>query len=94
MTYRVEFTSTATKNLNKIPKKQRLMILAWIKDNLHECENPRNIHGSKQLQGTDSGWRWRVGSYRILGCVKDEILEIKVIRVGHRQGIYTNIPKI
>lgn len=94
MSYRVEFSGGALKGLSKIPKKQRLMILTWIKDNLDGCENPRSIHGGKQLQGADGGWRWRLGSYRILGKIKDDVLEIRVVRVGHRQGVYNNLPKI
>lgn len=94
MNYEVVFTNAAIKSLKKIPKKQRLLVLAWINENLNGCENPRAIHGGKQLQGTENGWRWRVGSYRILGQIRDEILEIKVVRVGHRQGVYSNLPKI
>ena len=82
------------KDLEKIPKKQRLMILSWINENLSGCENPGNVHGGKRLQGTESGWRWRVGSYRILGRISDDALEIKVVRVGHRQGVYGNLPNM
>ena len=70
------------------------MILTWIKENLDGCENPRLVHGGKQLQGTDSGWRWRVGSYRVLGKIMDDVLQIKVVRIGHRQGVYGNLPKV
>ncbi len=94
MSYRVEFSGGAAKGLNKIPKKQRLMILAWIDENLNGCENPRAVHGGKQLQGTGCGWRWRVGSYRALGQIRGEALEIKVVRAGHRQGVYSNIPEM
>lgn len=94
MSYRVEFSSVAVKGLGKIPKKQRLMILSWIDESLNGCENPRAVHGGKQLQGTDCGWRWRVGSYRVLGQIGDDVLVIKVVRVGHRQGVYSNLPKL
>ena len=94
MSYTVEFSGAAVKELKKIPKKQRLMILTWIKKNLDGCDNPRLVHGGKQLQGTDSGWRWHVGSYRVLGKIMDDVLQIKVVRVGHRQGVYSNLPKV
>ncbi|MBY4797544.1 type II toxin-antitoxin system RelE/ParE family toxin [Collinsella sp. AGMB00827] len=93
MTYKVEFAQPAVKSLRNIPKKQRLMILSWIHEHLHGCENPRMVHGGKQLQGTACGWRWRVGAYRILGQIQDEVLTILAVRIGHKQGVYKNLPK-
>ena len=48
----------------------------------------------KQLQGTDSGWRWRVGVYRILARIEDGKAVIEVVRVGHRQGVYKSMPRL
>lgn len=67
MSWKVEWSKAATKQLLKIPKKQRLLIAAWVANNLDGCEDPRLVQNAKQLQGADSGWRWRVGSYRVLG---------------------------
>lgn len=94
MKWRVTFTKAAVKDLISIPKKQRLLILTWIRENLNGCENPRAVHGGKQLRGTTCGWRWRVGSYRILAQLLDDVIEIKVVRVGHRQGVYKNLTKL
>lgn len=94
MTYRVEWTKPATKQLLKIPRKQRLMLLAWIGENLEGCNDPRRVPNGKQLQGTDAGWRWRVGSYRVLARIEDDWLVIDVVRGGHRQGVYSNLPKM
>lgn len=94
MTYRVEWSKAATKQLMKIPKQQRFILMTWIKENLDGCSDPRSVANGKQLQGTDCGWRWRVGSYRILGSIESDKLVISVVRVGHRQGVYHNIPKI
>ena len=94
MSWGVRWTKPAAKDILGIPKKQRLMILAWVEENLNGCDNPRSVHGGKQLRGTDCGWRWRVGSYRILGRLNDGSIEIEVVRVGHRQGVYNNLPKL
>ena len=94
MIYRVEWSKAAVKQLLKIPKKQRLLVVSWVKENLDGCVNPRNVANGKQLQGTSSGWRWRVGSYRLLAKIEDEKLVIVVVRVGHRQGAYKNLPKM
>ena len=94
MTWHVTFSKSSAKDLLSIPKKQRLIILTWIKENLNECENPRAVHDVKQLRGTKNGWYWRVGSYRVLGQTLDDVIEIKVVHAGHRQGVYNNLPKL
>ena len=86
MSYQVEWTRAATKELLSIEKKQRLMIIKG-------CDNPKAIQGSKALQGTKAGWRYRVGSYRILASIREKVLTIEVVRVGHRQGVYKRLPK-
>lgn len=41
--YSVEYTQRAVKNLRKLDKHTRNLIIAWIEKNLVDCENPR-IH--------------------------------------------------
>lgn len=93
MSYSVSWSRAATKQLLSIEKRQRLMILRWVEENLEGCTNPKAILGSKALKGTCSGWRYRVGSYRILVSIDDDMVLIDVLRVGHRQGAYRNLPK-
>ncbi len=92
MSCRVEWSRGAAKQLLRMPKKQRLIVASWVRDNLDGCDDPRRPPNGRQLAGTDSGWRWRVGSCRILGTIEDDRLVIAVVRVGHRQGIYKNLP--
>lgn len=33
-------------------------------------------------------WRYRVGDYRIVAYIHDNILQIEVVRVGHRSNVY------
>lgn len=43
----------------------------------------------KAMKGEYAGcWRYRVGKYRIICSLHDEILLIEVIRVGHRSDVY------
>lgn len=94
MSWHVRWTKPAQKGLRKIPKKQRAMLLSWVEKNLDDCNDPRAIQGGKPIQGSDNGWRWRVGSYRILGQILDDEIVINIVRVGHRQGVYGNLPKL
>lgn len=65
MSFSVEWSKAATKQLLSIPKKQRLIILSWVQEHLDGCEDPRRAPNGKQLQGTDFGWRWRVHRRRL-----------------------------
>lgn len=94
MSYNVIWTKRATKELLSIPKKQRLMIAKWVQNNLQGCSNPKAIPDSNPIQGSQQGWRYRVGSYRILARIEEDDLIIEVVRVGHRQGVYHNLPEI
>lgn len=62
MSFSVEWSKAAAKQLLKIPKKQRLIILSWIQDYLDEFEHYCLWPCAKALQGSESGWRSRVAS--------------------------------
>lgn len=83
MSFSVEWSKAAAKQLLKIPKKQRLIILSWIQDYLDESEHYCLWPCAKALQGSESGWRSRVGVYRILGRFEGRKAIIEVVRVGH-----------
>lgn len=87
MSFSVEWSKAAIKQLLGIPKKRRFIILSWVQEHLDGCEDPRRAPNGKQLQGTDSGWRWRIGVYCILARIEDGRAIIEVESVGHRQGL-------
>lgn len=87
MTWSVEYSKQALKQLRKLDAFDRTLILKWIDANLEGCDNPR-VHG-KALTGTLSGlWRYRVGSYRILCQLEDQVLIVHAMEVGHRREVY------
>ncbi|HBX79934.1 MAG TPA: type II toxin-antitoxin system RelE/ParE family toxin, partial [Propionibacteriaceae bacterium] len=45
-------------------------------------------HGSKKLVGETSAWRIRVGDYRVIYEVLDEVMLITVVRARHRREVY------
>lgn len=92
--YSVTFTTRAKKQLAAIPKRQQVLIQSWINANLVDCNDPFTAQNSKPLQATKNGVRYRVGTYRIIAEVKDSELLIRVVRVGHRQGVYKNLPEL
>jgi mRNA interferase RelE/StbE len=81
--YRVDFTALADKQLEKLdPQVQRRVGIAV--DKL--ADNPRPP-GIKSLVGR-SGYRLRVGDYRVIYRVEDSVLVVLVVELGHRREIY------
>ena len=87
MSFHVEFTESARKELKKLNPYTQKIILTWLNKNLENCEDPR-IHG-KPLSANRAGqWRYRIGDYRIIALIEDDKLIILVLAIGHRRDIY------
>lgn len=83
MTYTLNFSRQGLKDLEKIGEpyysniKQAVFKLA---------DNPRP-QGCKKLKG-QNGYRIRIGVYRVVYEIFDNVLVIDVVAVGHRKEIY------
>ena len=85
--YRVEYTEKAVKNLRKLDKHTRRLIIAWIDKNIENCENPR-VHGKGLVENKSGQWRYRIGYYRVICEIKDSEVIVLVLEVGHRREVY------
>lgn len=86
MSYTVEFRPRAAKQLKALPKGVRKTI-AQVVDALAEKPRPS---GSVQLKGTDL-MRVRVRDYRVIYELRDDVLLVLVVRIGHRRDIYRGL---
>lgn len=77
----------AIKNLKKLDKHTRILIMAWIDKNLVNCENPR-VHGKGLVENKSGQWRYRIGDYRIICEIEDEKVVVLILEIGHRREIY------
>ncbi len=50
-------------------------------------DNPRPP-GCKKLKGEDNLWRIRVGDYRVVFAIYDDVLFVLVARIAHRRESY------
>lgn len=87
MPYSVEYTSKALKQLKKMDKFDASLIVAWIGKNLDGIDDPRK-QGKGLSRDRSGAWRYRVGNYRILCDIRDEVLIIEVFAIGHRRDVY------
>ena len=89
LSYQVEYTAQAIRELKKLDGFTKRMIKAWIEKNLVGREDPRQ-HG-KALSANRSGqWRYRIGDYRLLAEIQDDKIIILIFAVGHRSKVYND----
>lgn len=86
---RVELTTRARMQLGKMDRFDARILATWIKNNLDGCTDPRAF--GKGLTASRSGeWRYRVGSYRILALIHDDVVTIEVFSIGRRDTVYSD----
>jgi mRNA interferase RelE/StbE len=85
--YKIEVKRSAAKALKKIPKPDQKRISKAI-DNL--AENLPNPETTK-MKGNNPFHKIRVGDYRIVYEIQDDILLIFIFKIGRRKDIYRNL---
>lgn len=81
--YRLVFTRSALRELNRLPNEDTRRIVTRIQRLISE---PRPS-GCQPLRGADA-YRLRQGDYRILYTVNDAQRLIEIYRIGHRREVY------
>ena len=84
MAYRIEIKAGAHKELLALANVFRDRVIAGI-DALAADPRP---HGSKKLAGFFKVYRIRIGDYRVIYEIENQVLVITVIRVAHRREVY------
>ncbi|MGC1436296.1 MAG: type II toxin-antitoxin system RelE/ParE family toxin [Terriglobales bacterium] len=87
MAWKIDFSPTALKQLNKLDKPIANRILKFLHERLQGLDDPRKV--GARLQGTLSEfWKYRVGDYRLICSLEDDRFVILVLRIGHRREVY------
>ncbi len=84
MSYSVDFSKAARKQFKKLP----LDVQERIQSKINELAIEPRPNGVKKIQGEENSYRIRVGDYRVVYDIFDDILLITVIRVKHRSQVY------
>jgi mRNA interferase RelE/StbE len=82
--YRLEIAPAAERQLRKLDPPARRRVQAAIELLADEPRPP----AAKKLAGGDGELRVRTGDYRIVYEIRDQVLVVLVLAVGHRREIY------
>jgi len=83
-TYSIKYTPAATRQIKRLNKAIQIRLKPKI---MKLAENPRPP-GYKKLQGIDNHYRIRVGDYRVIYEIDDNVLLVLIVKVGPRRDVY------
>lgn len=87
MAWTINYTDSALKMLHKLDRQQAKRILDFMDERIAVLDDPRT-HG-KALMGTLGAlWRYRVGDYRLICDLQDNVLCVFVLKIGNRKDVY------
>ena len=84
MSYTVEFRPAAAREFRKLPRDVQRRIATAL-NNLSEEPRPSGV---RKLAGSEGLYRVRIGDYRVIYSISDELLLIVILRVRHRSDAY------
>lgn len=87
MAYRIELKPAAERDLKNIPKTDQKRIVRKI----NTLGNDPRPPGAMKLRRADDLWRIKVGDYRILYQIQDEVSLVIVARIRHRREVYRQL---
>ena len=92
MAWRIEFDAGALKDLGALDRQVARRITRFLRERLARVDDPRVFGAPLTSSGRSGGsiplWRYRVGDWRIVVCIEDEVLRVLVLRIAHRREVY------
>jgi len=87
MTYRLEITPAAERDLRRLPANVRSRVEAKLRGLPDDPRPP----GVQKLRVDVERYRIRVGNYRLVYDVRDALLLVVVVGAAHRRDVYRNL---
>ncbi len=87
--YRVELTKSAQKEYGCLPAAVQKRVVEALKI---LAQSPfTELLKIKKLKGADSLYRIRFGDYRLVYEIRQNVLILLVIKIGHRKEVYRSL---
>jgi mRNA interferase RelE/StbE len=83
--YRLFIKASAAKELEAVDGKGTRQRLVRAISCLADDPRPAGV---EKLSGTKGRFRIRVGDYRVVYAIEDQVLTVFVVKVGHRREVY------
>lgn len=83
--FRIEWSDRAVRQLDRFDRQRARAIVRYMAERVQGAESPRSL--GRPLRG-EGLWRYRVGDYRVLCQIRDDVMVVLVVEVGHRREVY------
>jgi mRNA interferase RelE/StbE len=87
LAWTVEISDVAEHQLKKLDRPVQKRILNWLADRIEGCKDPRHF-GEPLKCNYAAFWRDRIGNYRVICEIQDDIVVVLVLNIGHRRQRY------
>ena len=88
MAWTVEIDPAAKKELDTLDPQLSKRILRFLFERVAHLENPRSIGEALKGSRFNTLWKYRVGDYRIISSIEDNVTKILVVKIGNRREVY------
>jgi mRNA interferase RelE/StbE len=88
LAWRIELAEAAAKELAQLDRPVARRIAAFLRERLARLDDPRSIGEALKGQRFGSFWKYRVGDWRIIASIEDDLVRILVLRIGNRREVY------
>ncbi|EUB95275.1 addiction module toxin, RelE/StbE family [Rhizobium sp. CF080] len=88
MAWTIELQRDAQRELAKLGHESARRVLRFLHERVAKLEDPRSI--GEALKGAEFGdfWKYRVGDFRIIADIQDDVVRILIVRIGNRRDVY------
>jgi len=89
MKYVIKFRPAVEKDIRHLPQKE----LIRIKRKIESLAENLPDRSTTKMKGNNNFHKVRVGDYRIVYEIHDDVLVILVVKIGNRKDIYKKLPQ-
>jgi mRNA interferase RelE/StbE len=88
MKWKVSLDHDATREFDRLDVSVQQRVAKFLYERLANLDDPRSM--GEALHGSEFGdyWKYRVGDYRLIARILDRVVEVIVVRVGHRSSVH------
>lgn len=85
--WKVEYDEKAAQELGKLDREVAKRIKKYLDTRIATDEDPRRF-GKPLAENLSGLWKYRVGDYRVIADIRDKLVVVLVVRIGHRRRVY------
>ena len=88
MKWEIVLDETAVREFDDLDKTIQKRVARFLYERVAKLEDPRGI--GEALKGASLGefWKYRVGDYRLIAKIRDQYVQILIIKIGNRREVY------